>query len=53
MAIGNVFDYLSSVSKAAEVLSTSHQNVKQIALNLKKGALLKLSKMNAIEEEDC
>ncbi|MFW9848311.1 MAG: MarR family winged helix-turn-helix transcriptional regulator [Candidatus Thorarchaeota archaeon] len=36
IAIGNAFDYNPSLSEVADVLSTSHQNVKQIALNLRK-----------------
>ncbi len=34
IAIGNAFDSEPSVSEVAEILSTSHQNVTQIALNL-------------------
>ena len=44
IAIGNAFDSPPSVSEVAEVLSTSHQNVKQIALNLQKRGFVEIVK---------
>ena len=68
IAIGNASSSEPSVSEVAEILSTSHQNVTQIALNLQKRGfveilkdptdrrrrLLKLTKQNDIfwEERD-
>ncbi len=42
IAIGNAFDYNPSLSEVADVLSTSHQNVKQIALNLRKRGFVEI-----------
>ena len=42
IAIGNAFDSDPSVSEVAEVLSTSHQNVTQIALNLQKRGFVEI-----------
>ena len=42
LAIGNAFDSAPSVSEVADVLSTSHQNVKQIALNLQKRGFVEI-----------
>jgi DNA-binding MarR family transcriptional regulator len=44
IAIGNVFDSDPSVSEVAEVFSTSHQNVTQIALNLQKHGFVEIVK---------
>jgi len=44
IAIGNAFDSDPSVSEVAEVLSTSYQNVTQIALNLQKRGFVKIIK---------
>ena len=44
IAIGNVFDSDPSVSEVAEVFSTSHQNVTQIALNLQKRGFVEIMK---------
>ena len=44
IAIGNAFDANPSVSEVAEVLSTSHQNVKQIALNLQRRGFVEIVK---------
>ncbi|MFW9889302.1 MAG: MarR family winged helix-turn-helix transcriptional regulator [Candidatus Thorarchaeota archaeon] len=44
LAIGNAFELAPSVSEVADVLSTSHQNVKQIALNLEKRGFVKIVK---------
>ena len=44
IAIGNVFDSAPSVSEVAEVFSTSHQNVTQIALNLQKRGFVEIVK---------
>ena len=42
IAIDHSFDHKPSLSEVADVLSTSHQNVKQIALNLKKRGFLEI-----------
>jgi len=42
IAIDHSFDHNPSLSEVADVLSTSHQNVKQIALNLKKRGFLEI-----------
>ncbi len=44
IAIGNAFDSPPSVSEVASVLSTSHQNIKQIALNLQKRGFVEIMK---------
>jgi len=42
IAIDHSFDHNPSLSEVADVLSTSHQNVKQIALNLKKRGFMRI-----------
>lgn len=44
IAIGNASTSDPSVSEVAEILSTSHQNVTQIALNLQKRGFVKIMK---------
>ncbi|MFW9768965.1 MAG: MarR family winged helix-turn-helix transcriptional regulator [Candidatus Thorarchaeota archaeon] len=44
IAIGNAFESDPSVSEVAEVLSTSHQNVTQIALNLQRRGFVEILK---------
>lgn len=44
IAIGNAFESDPSVSQVAEILSTSHQNVKQIALNLQRHGFVEIIK---------
>ncbi len=42
IAIGAAFDHTPSISEVAEVLSTSHQNIKKIALQLQKRKLINI-----------
>ncbi|MFW9918115.1 MAG: hypothetical protein ACFFED_00790 [Candidatus Thorarchaeota archaeon] len=36
ISIGSVFDHVPSISEVAEVMSTSHQNIKKIAVQLQR-----------------
>ena len=43
ISIGNVFDHPPSIGEVAEVMSTSHQNIKKIALQLEKRGFVEIA----------